>query len=184
RDELRTIWSAYRPALAGRTARGRGVNVPTIDPANQENKSTVQRGEVMTAIMYSRPGWTGIKNPEWCERIAEVRPEHGKQAFDAVILVREHANDPLKIHGVLIVTDLTPETVRQCEELAPYCDTLWVAFHGRNLAMKWMFIPGFVGILCWINGNFYRERPAGNAGILGTKIGDMAKGLLLKILKR
>lgn len=55
RAELRQTWVAYRPALGGRTARGKGVAVPWVSPIDPKQCLSIVEAQVFTALSSARP---------------------------------------------------------------------------------------------------------------------------------
>lgn len=92
RHELREIWKTYRPVLEGRTARGRGMTAPRINPGDERQLEMQKEATALTALMSAGPEWTGIKDAQFYYTIGDVPvPKTGleKRAFDMLALVRE-----------------------------------------------------------------------------------------------
>jgi len=106
RSELRKIWQTYRPILAGRTARGRGITTPYVNPADRRQLEMQREATALTTLMAAGPEWTGIRDPQFYYTIREVMvPNDGfkkHNAFDMLALVRESSDTPVMMIGVEI----------------------------------------------------------------------------------
>jgi hypothetical protein len=187
RHELREIWKTYRPVLAGRTARGRGTATPRVNPADTRQIAMQREATTLTELMSAGPEWTGINNPYFYYAISDVSiPKAGpeKRCFDMVGLVRETEDSPVMMIGVEVKTVIDSEVVLLLQSLAWYCDRLWVAFVAKVKIPDVAYLPEFVGILRADAGKFKVERPANEAHPgLGMKTGEMAKELLMRVLR-
>ena len=115
RNELRMIWRTYRPILAGRTARGRGVTTPRVDPADRTQLDMQRGATALTTLMAAGSEWTGIRDPQFYYTISGVIvPGFRKRAFDMLALVRETSDSPVMMIGVEIKNFLP--AVRQQQE--------------------------------------------------------------------
>ena len=182
RHELREIWKTYRPVLEGRTARGRGMTAPRINPGDERQLEMQKEATALTALMSAGPEWTEIKDAQFYYTIGDVPvPKTGleKRAFDMLALVRETEDSPMIMMGVQI------KTMTKINSLAWYCDRLWLTLVAKAKIPEVAYVPEFVGILRADSGRLKVERPAtkGYPG-LGMKTGEMAKELLLRILQR
>ena len=72
RAELRKLWKAYRPILRGRTARGRGMTAPRLNPADPTQSTMQKEAKALTTLMSAGPEWTGINNPQFYYTMREV----------------------------------------------------------------------------------------------------------------
>jgi hypothetical protein len=203
RNELREHWKTYRPILLGRTARGKGVIAPRIDPTDREQLMFQGEARALSALMRAGSQWTEIRDPESYYAMREVilpkaegletrvikDPKKGllrRAVFDMLAVVRKSVESPVMLIGVVIFSRI--QTLSDLKSVAPYCDRLWVALAGEekksetpsNVAQ----LPEFVGILRVKPGGVQVERPASEAcPALGVKTGEMAKELLLHLLR-
>jgi len=189
RAELRTAWQAYRPALGGRTARGLGVPPPQIDPSDHEQRRGLTEAMVLAALASGDRSWTGGQNPDLCELVMHIGPERAGLdgsyfVFDAVAVVRERENDPIKIHGIEIKSRFQPADLCELEKMAPFFDFLWVAVPEQAAPTECQSVPSFIGILRMIGNHVVVERQATHSDLLGGRVLETAKGLLLRSLKR
>ncbi len=102
--------------------------------------------------------------------------------FDAVASVLTHKSDLLVFHGIEITGRhlLDSSTYELLERETPYCDFLWLAFHGRpEQGME--YIPEHVGLMVTEGHGIQVIRPAQRSQHSGRNTGDLAKGLLLKV---
>lgn len=190
RAELRNTWLAYRPVLLGRTARGRGVAVPKFNPSDSNQFDSMLGAQVFTALSASGSEWTGVENPDRYQLFTNVGPEFPADVrkriiFDAVVTLRAHNSDPLMFHGiVIIVSHFVSSTYDLLEQLTPYCDFLWIATHGSKFELGKLHLPEHVGLIVAVENAIQVILPAQRTKQSGRYTGELAKGLLLKILSR
>lgn len=189
RAEMRRTWEAYRPALAGRTARGTGVEVPTIDLRDPRQFGSVFEAEVLTSLNSADPAWTGIKRPVTYEVFHRVRPAFDKAVrerfeFDAVVVTRAGKNDPLVFHGIEIrggnCWNPNVEALLKKEKL--YCNYLWLVMDASSQETGDFYLPSQIGRLV-VSGNVIRVLKQAKR-LPGELTGDLAKGLLIRKLRR
>lgn len=186
RAELRETWVAYRPALLGKTARGKGVEVPKINRADKKQYSSMLEAQVFTTLSANKSEWTGIKSPERYQLFMHVSPEFPADAcqkfkFDAVAALRTKKSAHLILHGIDIKGSslLGDEGTHNKWMLqTQYCDFLWVATIGDVLQCL-NVIPSHVGILVACNNFIQVIRPAQQTQHSGHLSGELAKGLVL-----
>jgi hypothetical protein len=199
RSELRRLWKTYRPVLTGRTARGKGVAAPRVDPKDREQLILQTAARGLTTLMSAGPEWTGIQNPEFYRTIREVilpksvdleprliyDPNKGLQyraAFDMLAVVRQSVDSAVMLFGVQIFSLI--ENPSALGSIAKYCDRLWVALVGKEKIPDTVRLPKFVGILRVEVGGIKVEHKARNdyPG-LGGNIGETLKELLPHLLR-
>jgi hypothetical protein len=185
RHGLREIWQTYRPVLEGRTARGRGMTAPRINPADERQLEMQKEATALTTLMSAGPEWTGIKDAQFYCTIGDVTvPKAGpeKHAFDMLALVRETEDSSVMMMGVQIKT---MTKVVFIDSLAWYCDRLWLMLVAKAKIQDVAYVPEFVGILRADAGKLKVERPATDSYPgLGAKTGELAKELLMRLLQR
>jgi hypothetical protein len=184
RHQLREIWQTYRPVLEGRTARGRGMAAPRINPADERQREMQKEATALTTLTSAGPEWTGIKDAQFYRTIGDVTvPKAGpeKHGFDMLALVRETEDSPVMMMGVQIKT---MTKVVFIDSLAWYCDRLWLMLVAKAKIRDVAYVPEFVGILRADAGKLKVERPATDAYPgLGAKTGEVAKELLVRVLR-
>jgi len=188
RTELRTIWQAYRPILAGRTAQGRGVSAPQFNPADRRQYASLLEAQVLTALTSRSTGWSGIKSPALYEVFMEVTPEFKQQshyafAFDAIVLIRDNPASPIIVHGIEVTSGFALGITSKLNDRAPFCDRLWIAVH-EEAKIQQKEVPDYVGILRLSNQELHVERPTQSCAVSGTRTEELIIGLLLKVLHR
>lgn len=190
RAELRETWLAYRPVLEGRTARGKGVAVPKINPADSFQSDSMLEAQVFMALSNSGAEWTGIERPDRYELFMQVSPElspdvRQRFTFDAVAAVRANKSAPLTFHGIEIKgSHFSRSTYELLERQTPFCDFLWVATHGGKPEISMDSIPEHVGLMISDGNGIQVIRPARRTQQSGRHSGELAKGLLLKVFGR
>jgi hypothetical protein len=197
RNELRELWRTYRPILRGRTARGKGVIVPRIDPKDREQLMDQKEAWALTTLMAAGPEWTGIEHPDFYKCVREVilprwpgveprhvyDPKEGvryRPVVDMLAVVRKSPDSAVILVGVQVFSDLKTSTA--LASLAPYCDRLYVALLGKEELSDQ--VPEFVGILRLLTGSVQVERePRPGFAVAATKSGELAKELLPHLLR-
>ncbi|MEN3373960.1 hypothetical protein [Dechloromonas sp. ZS-1] len=191
RADLRQLWSVYRPALAGRTARGKGVSVPRVSPVNPVQYQSLLEAQVFATLSTSGVEWTGISKPAYFEFFMGVRPvfpegEKKPFEFDAVIMVGQSRQVSPTFHGIEIRG--TPYFGKIEDFLLPripYCDYLWVATCGAGYGHRGeVTVPDYVGLLDVSDGRIEVKQYPRRLAESGTKTGDLAKGILLRSVRR
>ena len=152
RDELRKLWQAYRPALAGKTARGKGVTAPSLDPTNPVQRSKVVVAQARLLLEAPPFSWLSGPPPSFAHAIHDVRlPQmaalHGNSGLDMVIAVKRTDSASLELHGIDIRVNLPPQIVPVLGDLAKAVNYLWVAFAKSATAGLIAKIPEHIGIL-------------------------------------
>jgi hypothetical protein len=134
REELRRKWHAFRPALAGRTARGRGSAIPRVDQSDPQQYASVLKGMVLNALDGSGPSWTGCEDPVLYKLFLDITPESAPGPsflpgrFDAVAVLRRKPEGPLELHEVECVGSIRDAALGRMLSLAEQsCDYVWVA---------------------------------------------------------
>ena len=186
RADLRSTWQAYRPALGGRTARGRGVKPPKVDMKDVRHFNSMVEAEVFTGLKYGSKTWTGTANPHTFQIYMNVKPEFGpydkfRFQFDAVVAVRCSAEDPLILHGFDIRSEFSlyaERSINFFELASPFCDRLWTAIHETTQGLGEDVAPECVGVVVARSQSIRVLRGASGSGNLSSRSGDLAKGLL------
>lgn len=191
RAELRETWLAYRPVLAGKTSRGKGVAIPKINPADSYQFDSLLHAQVIMALSASGSKWTSIEHPDRYELFSQVSPElslHVKQkfTFDAVAIVRDHKSDPIVLHVIEVKRSqsMSRAAHTMLEQKTLYCDFLWVATHAHVSGLDLECLPEHVGLMVAGENGIEVIRPAQHTEQSGRYTGELAKGLLIKVLGR
>jgi hypothetical protein len=190
RTEIRLIWEAYRPVLAGRTARGRGADVPHFDRVDPSQFVSLQEAQVMLDLQACSPKWTGISHPNLCRFFSNIRldvnfGEYKQIELDIVVIVRETPTSPLVFHGIDIrdsfsLSSKWPEIEKFLSIARTFCDFLWIATN-RNVFHS---ICDDIGLLKVSNKTVEVQPATNRRPDTGIRTGDLAKALLLKIIKK
>lgn len=165
RNELRQAWRTFRPALAGRTARGRARSRPRVNYSDPQQRESLREAEIVNALELSDGNWTGRTDLRSYRVIAHVRVEsHSDEddgiVFDAVTVI-ETAEGLLELHGLqcnglpYLFESLLSEVVRA----ADFCDFFWLIGRQEDPRVDVNHLPASVG-LAIVNGlqiNVVRE---------------------------
>lgn len=134
RTELEQVWQTFRPALGGRTARGRGVSRPRIDSDDPQQRDDLLKAAVLLELQSSDAFWQGIVNAVHYEvlrgiRSEPVRSDRSGCSFDAVGVVYPERG-PFLFHGIEYVGMVRNAlNKRKLIHAAAYCDYLWGVGH-------------------------------------------------------
>jgi len=189
RAKLRETWQAFRPALEGKTARGKGVAVPKIDIDDSSQLVSMHEAQIFLVLSASGAKWTGIETPDCYQLFMKVSPEFPSSTsknfiFDAVATVRANKSDSLLFHGIEIRGNIfTTSVFELLDMMKPYCDYLWIAINEDSNEM-YELVPDYVGLLLAIGNSIQVLRPAQLYGQSDLHTGRLAKGLLLKMFGR
>jgi hypothetical protein len=185
RAALRRTWSAFRPTLEGRTARGGGSEPPRVDMKTPESLESV----LFATLKASLSGNVGLLSESQSGSPAlfetEVATDPGSKGrgfvvLDSVAAFREPPDGRLVIHGIEMANGRGSQPGPKLKKLAPFCDRLWVAAP-RKYAPVVEALPSFVGVLLADDsGDLIVLRRAETSEALGHRSGELARGLLLK----
>lgn len=189
RTAIRSIWEAYRPVLAGRTARGRGTYVPRIDESDVRQFDSLMEARVMLALQEYGPRWTGSIHPNIYKLFRYVRLQVNSDKykmieFDVVAVIRETETSPLVFHGIDIRSFNYPHSnmdrIKEITRIAKsFCDFYWIAtswYHEADTNLD-------TGLLV-VSGKTIEVRFAASRGVdAGTRTGELTKALLLQVIK-
>lgn len=152
REELRRTWQAFRPALAGRTARGRGGVIPRVDQKDPQQYDRMLEGVVLNALDVSGPSWTGCETPSVYRLFLQVAPDPDPghlvlpSHFNAVAVLRRKPEAPLELHAVECVGTIHDAAVwTMLSRAEQYCDYVYLASHPETGSFP--RIPKSVGLL-------------------------------------
>jgi hypothetical protein len=190
RAELRQLWIAYRPVLAGKTARGTGVSIPYANQSNPTQYKSMLEAQIFTDLSSSSTQWTGISKPAYIEFFMDVMPvfsEHEKKrfTFDVVIMIGKNKRSPPTFHAIEIRG--FPFFEQPDQILIPrisYCDYLWVATRIDQRHHEEIIVPDYVGLLAVGGGAIEVKQHPRHLSESGTRTGDLAKGILLRSIKQ
>lgn len=188
RPELNRAWQAFRPALGGRTARGRGAVKPRIDRKDPDQYEG-QRKAMVCHWLQTGPSWTGCKKPVAYEVFLEVRPkpvpdQAFSRVFDAVaVVVRQEGS--VELHGVgvkgMFSNDAAP---RALSHAARYCDYFWVARSEEAGPVDVSQIPAGIGLLLDRGGRLEVKRRPTRSSESGRSRENLLAGVLARALGR
>ena len=152
RDELRKLWQAYRPALAGKTARGKGVAAPAFDKNDPANRIKLVIAQARLLLEADPLAWLCQSDPAFTHVVHDFRlPEksalHGNAGMDMVISLKRSDSAPLELHGVEIRVNLPVRAIPVLVDLAAWVDFLWVAFTKSPASSTLAAIPAHIGVL-------------------------------------
>jgi hypothetical protein len=189
REALRQTWRAYRPALAGRTARGRGVRAPRVNWSDPTQYGALLAAETLTSLAQNPTDWLGDTMPDLLELFTPVEFVPAGQSapirFDAVVALRERRGDPLRFHGVEVRgPDTPPLKGARLDRLLGACDYLWLALHELAAPPGRQAVPEGVGLIFVGTDGVKVLRPAVRSAASGVLTGSLASELLARKLQR
>jgi len=190
RNELRTLWYDYRPAMAGRTAQGRGVGSPVVDHAKPGTANSLLEAEVFSILRTGWQGWTHgtpLNVNELFTHVALPLAANCIDKFwtiDAVVVLRRAANGPIELHGIEVRTPriLSPRDFYLFDKSKALFDYMWIASNRTDFVLNDTSEIEHVGLLLIESGQMIVARPATKRADSGTRSGDLAKCLLLTAL--
>lgn len=190
RDELRHHWQAYRLALGGRTARGIGALVPSVDPTDSGSAHSILRAKLLSSIRNGGAGWTGISDPDLFKIFPKVeswfydRSIKAETRIDITILMRPKADAEFEFHGLVVVDrDLQHRHVLAVDKFAPFYNRLWIATVPTYTKADELLLPESVGLLFLVNDRIEAVKRAHPSVVSDLNSGLMAKSLLAELLR-
>jgi hypothetical protein len=156
RGELREVWSTYKPAAGGTTARGR---LPSDDDAREQavaarralwesqKRNPENRGEVRRAEMLS-----SFREARFLSRVDQVRAEpraqHLGKGVSSLLVVRRSATQPerIELHGLWTCVS-APELSDFEYEAKGGIDFMWLAVTPELSASAGSKAPRLAGVL-------------------------------------
>jgi len=189
RAEMRKVWSAYRPVLAGRTARGSGIPAPKANFTDPVQYDSMVEANIFKVLMLIGPAWMRSDKPYLYKIFHHVTPEFKSSKFrfqfDAVVMTSKSRRAATEYHGIEIRGDnrlQDMEFLERLERQRPYCHFLWIALEGHSSDARIYRTPQHVGLLAISCGHVRVLRQAVRGD--GELSGDLAKGLLVYSLGR
>lgn len=191
RTQLRTIWLDYRPALAGRTARGVGVvSAPRVDRRDPEAAKSLGEAEALLALRGDR-SWSAMPDADIYAVFSRVglptrRTARGgvRRVLDAVVAIRAGEGADLEFHAFEVRRRPTGE---ECgawfEEIAAYVDYAWIAVIGPLEPDAVAGVPTGLGVAEVRVGQIRVRRPPARVAANGRLSGELAKQLLISELR-
>ncbi len=192
RTQLRTIWLDYRPALAGRTARGYGiVSAPRVDRRDPDAAESLGEAEALLALRGGDRAWTGTPDADIYAVFSRVglsirrtKPGVMRRVLDAVVAVRAGEGADLEFHAFEVRgRNFGEECGQWFEEIAPYVDYAWIAAVGPLGADVVASAPAGLGIAEIRAEQVRVRRPPERVTRGGHLSGDLAKQLLMSALR-
>jgi len=191
RDDIREQWEAFRPALKGRTARGRRALIPSVNMKNKDEYKSVREAMIINALKAYGASWLGESSAKMYEvrmhiKVAHKAPELGKSNIDAVILYKAEDSTDLEVHIIgTIPSFLRHRVAERFPSLSDYCDYLWIAAHkeGSTPVRERKFhknYPEHIGLIMVDDGDISVERKAMPCKKNLAKANELLKELLLK----
>jgi hypothetical protein len=189
RSELRDAWQTYRPALGGKTARGRGVSAPQLDQSDPKQYRSFMEAVTLGTLQAAGPQWTGVVSPSVYQFFLHVTPDGyqrsiiGQELFPAVVIVKpKHART--LYHALVFSSSLS------CRPLLKYCDYLWIVLHPEQDKRRPRTLrelsdhPKGVGIIEVNRGKVAVVKHAEDIDGAGESRADLISALLIRSLKR
>lgn len=154
RAQLRDTWRAYRPVLAGRNARGRGLYKPKANPRNRLQIDRLIEARIYKVLSTQRSSWTGTNNPHLYRLLLlgdqfAVPASPAQRTFDAIAALQESPDAPLHIHGFIFTTlgQHSNRRIQLFETSLLACDYTWITTYENVPKEYQVLIPQHTGIL-------------------------------------
>jgi len=191
RDDIREKWNAFRPALKGKTARGRRVLPPSVNIKNQDEYESIQEAMIINAIKAAGSSWLSDQKPQMYKVQMHVALNKSspvqRPLFPAVVLYKEGESKDLEIHGLETMRHFVfnKNILKRLEYLSEYCDYLWVVKNKddpnivRNGFVEEHY-PKYVGLMMIDGPDISIVRQALSCYQDYKKANELLKALLLK----
>jgi hypothetical protein len=185
---LWALWQAYKPALEGKTARGRGTTIPSICQTDLRQISLVSKSNVLSTIYQAEPEWIGVDGIDLFIPFVGMTfspPPNGRDpiTFDMVAITRDGENRAIRLHCVAVISEPTPVSVDfAIKRFLPYFHFIWIAFPEDFDPSNARYIPDFAGILRVGRKNITTVRTAERSSFLGGRTEHLTQWLLIKAL--
>ncbi len=164
RRELRATWDTYRPALGGKTARGKGVLAPTLNHANPAERSKFAVAQARLTLEASPQSWVCEPAPVFFRAINNLRiieaATRANSDLDIVAAIKRSDDASLELHGIEIRLNFPISAVPHITELGQWVNYLWVAFTKPVSSSVQSIVPAHVGILVINDGGISVVRAA------------------------
>lgn len=190
RDYLLTIWTSYRPLLAGRTKRGRGATVPKIDTEDESLDIPLFEANALALLKQATPESLGLVADPYVYRIISTSSNRhiaplGKYRPDIIILYAAKQSDPLTVHGVEVRGSypLNRQTIDKILDATETpLDSFWIAAAKENVGEIARSLPKRVGVF-EIDDAIHVIRSAGRIRREPNSPEVFLKSLLLAVVK-
>ena len=191
RDEIRAQWQAFRPALNGRTARGRRALIPSVNMGNEDEYKSVREAMIVNGLKAYGPSWLGAPRAKMYEvrmhiKVAQEPPKLSEKNIDTVVLYKADNSTGLEVHIVgTLASFLRHRVAEKFPSLSDYCDYLWIAAYqeGTTPIKEHKFIknyPEHVGLIVVDDADVSVIRKASPCNKDLEKANELLKVLLLK----
>jgi hypothetical protein len=189
RDDIREQWKAFRPALKGKTARGRRVLRPMVNLKNKDEFSSVREALIINALKAYGSNWLGKPKAKMYEVKMHVKLDPGlsRNVLDAVILYKQDNKTDLEVHIIETMPSFLfrKNDGSKFDFLSKHCDYLWIAVSNdpKDMISKSLLksnYPDYVGILTIDNSDISVVRKAKPCEKDYVKANELLKVLLLK----
>ena len=155
RDYLLTIWTTYRPLLAGKTKRGRGALAPRFDGEDESLEIPLFEANALALFKRAMPESLGMARTPYLYRVMSVSGNPhilplGKYRPDIIILYAARQSDPLMVHGIEVRGSypLTPQAIEKIlHATETLLDFFWVAASKDNVDEIAKSLPKRIGII-------------------------------------
>ncbi len=141
RRDLRSYWLAYRPVMAGKTARGRGTVPPCFDPHDTHMRISRAEADVIASLIQAGAEWLGNATARVYRVFHYDELPKSVQAKgmlpDVLILYQPDEHAPVEIHGVEIVPSHVVHSQSleaRIQRIRRAVDYMWLALIGPATA--------------------------------------------------
>lgn len=135
RRDLRSYWLAYRPVMAGKTARGRGTVPPRFDPHDDHMRISRAEADMIAGLVQAGAEWLGnatarVYRVFHYDDLPKSTQTKGMLP-DVLILYQSDEHAPVEVHGVEIVPPHamdTPSLEARIQRIRSAVDYTWLAW--------------------------------------------------------
>lgn len=191
RDDIREQWKAFRPALKGKTSRGRSALIPMVNLKNKDEFRSVREALIINALKAYGSSWLGESDAKMYEVKMHVKVpleagERGVRILDAVVLYKGKGDTSLEVHIIETSPSFSIYSVSKVfHSLSGYCDYLWIAVHKEaepiiNAQSISETYPAYIGIIMVDDADISVVRKAAPCDKDYAKANELLKVLLLK----
>jgi len=141
--ELRALWKKFRSSLQG-DARGRSKIAPALSRSDSRRRASLL--EELAAGALSRLRVSDVCSGEGSIKVLSNVIVMGGGCEVDIAMVTSGKVDGVEIHGVVVLTQVTPGKVAVLQRLKRYCDYVWVVLPDSPTAEVYRCLDEEIGL--------------------------------------